>query len=72
MEARGDGRRGAVAAGPVIGLGTIALTIACGLAWIAGWNALAALAGLAALSVGATVAGTDSRARGDWTTAGRP
>jgi hypothetical protein len=66
MDGRGGTRRRAVA-----GLGTIALAIACAVAWIVGWNTVAAVAGLGAFAVGATVAGTDSRVRGDWTVPGR-
>ena len=67
MDAHGSVRRGAGPAAPVIGLATIALVVACAIAWIVDWNAIAALSGLAAVAVGATVAGADSRQAGDWT-----
>jgi len=71
MDGRGGTRRRAVPRAPVAGLGTIALAIACAVAWIVDWNTVAAVAGLGAFAVGATVAGTDSRVRGDWTVPGR-
>jgi hypothetical protein len=53
---------------PLVGVATILALVVMAAAWLADAGAVAGVAGLVALATGATVAGADSRSRGDWVT----